>query len=189
MSNVLTEPEQDLMDNPTEPIDWSALAHELGTICGPDEVGTEIGGRKTAREAIERLIGPARLAGAVDYYVSFQPGFELARSVLWHVRPWSAMVRCREIFASEADIQARRSAVELLRVVADRRVLPRISEFLADPDAGIQARAIGILDQLVFSRLVEDEECASILEATLNHSNPRVQEMAADIREQLAKGA
>lgn len=183
----MTEPEQELMAKPTKRIDWYALARELGSIHGPDEAGSESGGTELAREAIERLIGPERLASAVDYYISLQPGFELARSVLWHVHPWSAMVRCREIFASESDIQTRRSAVELLRVVADRRVLPWIPEFLADHDAEIQAWAIGIVDQLIFSRLVDEEECAPILEAALNHRNLHVQELAADIRERLAK--
>jgi hypothetical protein len=130
----LTESEQELMAKSTERIDWDALARELGSIRAPDEVGTESGGTELACEAIERLIGPACLANAVDYYISLQPSFELARSVLWHVHPWSAMVRCREIFASESDLQTRRSAVELLRVVADRRVLPWIPEFLADRD-------------------------------------------------------
>jgi hypothetical protein len=176
------------MAKPTKPIDWHALAREMGTICGPDEAGTERGGTELAREAIERLIGPTRLANAVDYYISLEPGFELARSVLWHVHPWSAMLRCREIFASKADIQARRSAVELLRVVADRRVLPWVPEFLADLDPEIQAWAIGIVDQLVFSRLVDPEECASILEAALNHSNAHIQELAAEIRERIAMG-
>jgi hypothetical protein len=44
------------------------------------------------------------------------------------------------------------------------------------------------VDQLVFSRLVDEEECAPIFEAALNHSNPHIQELAANIRERLVVG-
>jgi len=63
---------------------------------------------------------------------------ERPRSVLWLLRPWSAMLPCRELFSTAGDLQVRRSAVELLRVVADRRVVPWVPTFLADPDPGIQ---------------------------------------------------
>lgn len=54
--------------------------------------------------------------------------------------------------------------VELLRVAADRRALKWIHEFLNDPDEEIQFWGFGIVDQLLFSELVEEEEVAHIIE-------------------------
>jgi len=170
----------------TDPIAWPALASALGTLGGDGVTRSERGGTNVAREAIGILLGSARLSDAVDFYVSGQPGFELARSVLWLLRPWPAMLRCRELFASaQHDVSVRRSAVELLRVVADARALPWVADFLRDPDAGVQLWGIGVVDQLVFSRLVEPDDCAAVLRMAQHHSNAAVRERAAEIAQQL----
>jgi len=167
-------------------IDWGSLANDLSAIRhDPDGGRTESGGRALALVAIERLIGPDRLAAAVDHYVAGLPGFELARSMLWVIHPWSAMLRCREIFACAEDINERRAAVELLRVVADERALPWVGEFLADPDLEIQAWGIGVVDQLLFSALVDAESCEPLLALARSHENPQVREAAAAIDEQI----
>jgi hypothetical protein len=164
------------------PIDWQALAERLQTIATKNgETRTEVGGTALARAAIAWLIEPERLATAVDHYVSLNPGFELARSVLWLLHPWAAMVRCREIATSDVDVNRRRSAVELLRVVADGRALPWVQDFLADPDEETQVWAIGIVDQLLFSRLIEPEACADLLAVAQIHDNARVRRAAAEI--------
>jgi hypothetical protein len=164
------------------PIDWSALAEQLRSVrTDGGDVRTEIGSATLARAAVEQLIDPKRLATAVDHYVAMRPGFELARAILWLVHSWEAMRRCREIFASDFDLQRRRGAIELLRVVADRRALPWIEEFLADPDAEIQAWGIGIVDQLIRSNLADPEDCKSLLTLASRHENPRVREKALDI--------
>jgi hypothetical protein len=163
-------------------IDWTALAKQLGTIL---EQG-ESGGSEYAYRALEIIIGPENLRAAVDHYVAQQPGYELARSVLRQLHPWSAMVRCREIYLTETDIEVRRDAVELLRVVADRRVLPWIPEFLNDPDEGVQAWGAGVVDQLLWSKRVEPEECEALLSAMSQHPHHRVRELHAFISEYLA---
>src|SRR5688572_24143069 len=126
-------------------IDWKALAVRLGTL----SEGGESGGSNYAREAIELLLGEDNLRESVDYYISGAPGSELARSVLWLIRPWSAMRYCYEIYKSEADIETRRMAVELLRVVADKRALSWVVEFLGDEDSGIQTWGVEMLEQLI----------------------------------------
>src|SRR4051812_43307752 len=98
-------------------IDWKQLGQQLGTL----RVDGESGGSSEALRAIELLLGEDQLRAAVDYYVAGHRGCELARSVLWQLHPWSAMQRCYEIYRSDADVGAKVSAVELLRVVADRR--------------------------------------------------------------------
>lgn len=134
--------------------------------------------------AVEHMLGSERLVSAVDHYVAARPGSELARSVLWLLHPWSAMLRCRELFASSRDLDVRRSAIELLRVVADARVLPWIEDFLADPDEEIQAWGILIVDQLLFAGLSDHDACEPILVRARSHANKRVRETVWNIDEQ-----
>jgi len=68
------------------------------------------------------------------------------------------MSYCYKIFKGPQKIAVRRAAVELLRVVADRRARPWIPEFLDDSDPDIQSWGIGVLDQLLFSELIWPEE-------------------------------
>src|SRR5215475_14494074 len=81
------------------------------------------------------------------------------------------MARCRELAALSNESETRRSAVELLRVVADRRFLPWVSEFLDDKDAHVQSWGIGVLDQLLWSELIESEEAEEVLERAAHHEN------------------
>ena len=160
-----------------EPIDWHNLAIQLGTL----SPNSESGGSDYAIRAIQLLLGEDQLRAAVDYCVQGQPGSELARSVLWHLHPWSAMQRCYEIYRSAESLGDRAYAVNLLNVVADRRALPWISGFLDDPDPDIQAWGVGVLDQLLWSGLIEIEECADLLEKARQHPHPEVRKSAAFI--------
>lgn len=133
-----------------DPIDWAHLATGLGLVEIAEPSGwNERGGSEHARNALECILGPERIVNAVEYYISMQPGFELARSVLRLMRPLSAMNHCRKIFRSHAPLAARRTAIELLRSVCDRRILPWVPEFLADPDPEIlrhQASSLSVDD-------------------------------------------
>ena len=128
-------------------IDWKAIAVQLGTL----RAGGESSGSEQARKAIELLLGEDNLRESVDYYISGGPGSELARSVLWLIRPWSAMKYCYDIYKSGRDIESRRMAVELLRVVADGRALGWVVEFLEDENEAIQSWGAGVLGQLICS--------------------------------------
>ena len=161
-------------------VDWEALARQLGAF--------ENGGGYSstmAKQAIEILLGEEIFQSAVDYYISFQPGYELARFVLWQIRPGSAMKHCYDIYKTEKDVDIKRDAIELLRVVADRRALGWVGEFLDDPDEGIQIWGIGLLDQLLWSDLIEPEEAELFLKQAENHNNPGVRETAESVREYL----
>jgi hypothetical protein len=163
-------------------IDWHKLALQIGSI---HERG-ESGGTDVARQALELIIGPEALRGAVDYYVAGHSGSELARSVLSLVKPAAAIDRCLEIARSDTDVESRQLAVELLRVVADARGIQWAGEFLNDVDEGVQIWAAGIVDQLLWSDLVDSEDCRDILEAMAQHKNGAVQERAVFIRSYLA---
>jgi hypothetical protein len=160
-------------------INWETLAKEIGAI---GEDGREIGSSSFGKRAIEKLLGEGNLRDAVDYYVDRKPGAELVRSVLWHIHPWSAMKYCYNIYHSSQDIENRRSAVELLRVIADERALPWVKEFLQDPDIGIQNWGAGLLDQMMWSKLVDPEDAEDLIVCAEQHANEKVRETAAFIR-------
>ena len=161
------------MNDNESTIDWEQLGLALGSI---REDRSEQSGTSFAHRALEEIIGVDGCRAAVDHYIGHRPGSELARSVLWHIRPWSAMQRCHEVYNSSEDLDERRSAVELLRVVADSRVLPWIPNFLADSDAGVQTWGAGIVDQLLWSNLIEADDCADLLHVMSEHSNEQVRE-------------
>jgi hypothetical protein len=165
-------------------IDWTDLARRLGSL---EESGGEHAGSGMAREALEEIVDADVFRSAVDHYLSGSPGGELARHVLWLTHPWPAMQRCHQIYSEDPDVEARRRAIELLRVVADRRALPWIAACLADPDPQIQYWGAGIVDQLLFSGLVEEEECESLLRAMADHPHEGVRKQHAYIRQYLAQ--
>ena len=158
---------------------WESIAKAVG---GIDENGQETSSSDKARAAIEILLGPENIKEAVRYYVLHKPGSELLRGVLWQLHPYSAMEECFNIFKTSPDVRSKRSAIELLRVVADRRVIPWITELLEYDDEGVQNLAIGIIDQLIFSHLCEEEEVRDLIDFSKRHLNPYVQENAHEIQ-------
>jgi hypothetical protein len=161
-----------------DPIDWTTLVKQLGLLAN----GGEMSSSGDARRALEILIGEPAIRASVDHYITRAPGSELARSVLWLMRPWSAMVYCYDIWKSSRSIEDRRTAVELLRVVADDRALNWVGQFLEDADEPIQIWGAGVLDQLLWSNLVEPEEAELVLVRAENHSSAAVRERVGFIR-------
>ena len=159
-------------------IDWAALAELLNC--------QSSGGSNYAKKALAEILGEVAVREAVDYYISGEPGSELARSVLWQIHPQSGMDYCYKIFKDDKDADRRRSAVELLRVVADEHALRWVLEFLNDPDVGIQIWGAGIVDQLLWSNLIEEKDCHDILAVMKIHTNVSVRERFDFISEFLA---
>jgi hypothetical protein len=159
-------------------IDWAALAKELDC--------ESRGGTKYARGALSSLLGDDAIREAVDYYISGRSGAGLARSVLWHIHPRVGIEYCYQIFKEETDLDRRRSAVELLRVVADESALKWVPEFLDDPDEGIQAWGAGVVDQLLWSGFIYEVDCRDILYSMQTHENSAVKERFEFISEFLA---
>jgi hypothetical protein len=159
-------------------IDWEKLAEDVGS----RKNGQESGSRDYAQAAIERIIGVENIRQAVDHYVAGDPGSGLIRSVIWRIHPFSAMERCYEIYKHDPDLENRRMAVELLRVAADRRVLPWIEEFLNDEDQSIRAWGFGIVDQLLWSELVWENEAAHLIELAEKSSDDYLREKAVFVR-------
>jgi len=159
-------------------INWDELATTLGLLIKNGERGSS----EAARRALEVLIGEDALRASVDYYIAGRSGAELARCVLWQLHPWSAMTYCYDIFKGPRSLEDRRMAVELIRVVADCRALPWVAEFLDDEDTDIQLWGVGVLDQLLQSRLIEPEQVEDLLRMAERHQNVAVRERAEFIR-------
>ena len=156
---------------------WVNIAKEVEAI---GENGYQFSSSQKAREAIEILLGKDNLKEAVRYYVAHKPGSELLRSVLWQLHPYSAMEECYRIFKESSNLDEKIDAVELLRVVADKRVLKWVPEFLEHENSGIQNWGIGIIDQLLFSHLCDDEDVVEILQQASKHHSQYVREKAEE---------
>ncbi len=153
-------------------IDWEQLAKSVGAI----SEGGESGSNRFAWKAIENLIGEENIKEAVEHYIGGGPGSELARFVIWQIHPWSAMEYCYEIYKTDSDLENRRAAVELLRVAADDRVVPWIRDFLEDQDIAIRAWGFGVVDQLLWSELVEEDDVLELIELAEKSADENLQE-------------
>jgi hypothetical protein len=153
---------------------------EVRAVLRIEMIDGEAAGIDAARRALEMILGTETLS--VDYYVALRPARELVRSVLWLLRPWSAMARCHELAQSPNEIEIRQNAVRLLQVVGDHRAFPWVSEFLNEQDPVIQTCGIGLLDQLLWSELIEPKDAEQVLESAERHENEGVRERAEFIR-------
>ena len=162
--------------------DWETIAKNLGTI---DDLGQESSSSEKAKKAIQILLGEEFLRDAVKYYIECRPGSELLRGVLWQIQPTVSMEECYRIFKEDECIENKISAVELLRVVADKAALKWVPEFLACEYEGVQNWGIGVIDQLVYSELVSVEDISEILAQAMAHKSEYVREKAAYIQSML----
>jgi len=167
------------------PINWEDIAGALGTLHRSDgSVGwSESGGAEVGRRALVHILGEQELENAIQWYLGFRPGGEVAQSVLNLLDSDYAMDRCYEIGTTDPDIVRRRSAVELLRGFAVARSLPWVNTFLQDKDVEVQNWGVSLLDQLVFRGEVEPQDAEPYIVAAEGHPNPDVQRMARAIRE------
>ena len=150
-------------------VDWSRMAEEFG--CG------DMGSGDLAERALDRILGDEMVHGTVDHYIDCRgsgTGAELARAFLIHIGSPQARNYCHRIYKEDADIERRRGAVDLLRMISDRTKLPWVREFLDDPDPYIQGYGGSMLDQLLFSRRVFEDECEDLLVIMRDHANEAV---------------
>lgn len=148
-------------------VDWGRLADQLDTVIWTNGHSTKI-----ACEALAAIIGDNELCAAVDFYLSHQPGFEVARSVLQLLSPPAAMERCRERFRQASNEGEAADTIELLRWVADKRVLGWMDEFQTSDSLLVRSWAIAIIDQLWMKGEVEPDEGRPYVEPALQDSDP-----------------
>ncbi|MBC8128435.1 MAG: hypothetical protein H8M99_14940 [Gloeobacteraceae cyanobacterium ES-bin-144] len=148
-------------------IDWPGTALKIGSGRG--------GGTDVARNAISEILGSEAITGAVEHYITYIDGSELARSVLGLLRPKVAMDYCMKIYREDDHLRRRQSSIELLRNIGDRRAFEWVPELLNDPDPTIQTWGASMVDELLFAGYIEADDCVKILVTMSEHSNPGVQ--------------
>jgi len=164
-------------------MDWKSLAHDLG-ITRDGRRGTTV---DDYRRALELLVGEDVIRSGVDYYVAGGDGMDLVAGVLSRIRPRSAMERCYQIFRSEADVHAKRAAIDLMRMVADRPALAWVPEFLSDPDQGVQNWGIEVVEQLLWTGTIDEAEGEAVLAQAERHPNEHVRTVVERTRAMLRK--
>jgi hypothetical protein len=147
-------------------IDWPATALKIDSGHG--------GGSQFARDAISEILGSDAIVGAVEHYITYIDGSELARSVLALLRPKEAMDYCMKIYREDPSSKRRHAAIELLRSITDKRAFEWVPELLSDADPTIQSWGASMVDELLFAGLVEAEDCLGLMETMKLHSNSQV---------------
>ena len=169
----------------TGAVDWTALAERLGTITWTEGGRSELGGTRVARKALAELLGEELLVSAVEHYLRHEPGDETARSVLLELKPPTAMDRCLAVFESDPDIDRVRTAVELLRWVADQRALAWYPSIMAHEDEIVRAWGTRLIDQLWMSGELEAEDAMPYLMSALSDGSEIVRSNAEQVVEML----
>jgi hypothetical protein len=161
----------------TRKVSWEELAENFETITS---VG-ELGGTDLATQVLEYIIGADFFEDAVEHYVRFGTGYELARSVLSRLRTNSATLHCYKIYKTSASILERRAAVELLAVAGSSITLNWIPEFLSDsdPEGDIPRLAMQILDQLLYRHIVNEDEADPLYHLASQHADKYIRELAS----------
>ena len=169
----------------TGTIDWTALAERLETITWTEGGRRELGGTRVARQALAELLGEELLVSAVEHYLKHEPGDETARSVLLELKPPVAMDRCLAVFESDPDIDRVRTAIELLRWVADLRALAWYPSIMAHEDEMVRVWGTRLIDQLWMSGELEAEDAMSYLTPALTDRSEIVRSNAEQVIEML----
>lgn len=94
------------------------------------------------------------------------------------------MERCREIFRSPANEQQAADAINLLKMVADRRVFEWIPEFMQSANEGVKVWTLGIIDQLMITQeCVTAEEAMPFFKQALADPSENVKQQAKQFLE------
>lgn len=167
-------------------IDWRALAQQVGDLKAD---GTEKGnGTESGQRALELIIGQENIRGAVDQWVSLEPGAFTAEKTLLIIGSTIAMEYCYEIYKKEPNTQRAGAAVFLLSEMADSRFMRWAREFMEDNDDSVRWNALMALGQVLQGPL-GDEGIAlakELLSKAETDHDQRLRERAITIRKQLA---
>lgn len=133
--------------------------------------------------AYEIVLGEDFFRSAVDHYLSGDDAGVFARHMLSEVRSFIAMDYCYEIYQLSQDVDRKSSALELLRWIANEKVLDWIPEFLYHSESDIQNCAILIIDQMMFKQIISYDHMLPIIQQALNHPRDYIREKIKDFIE------
>jgi len=168
-------------------IDWRALALEVGDL-NPDGSEAGCGSTYSAIHALELVIGEENIRGAVDQWISLEPGAFTAEKALLILRSTVAMEYCYQIYKNEPNTPRAGMAVFLLSEMADSRFMQWARELMEDSNETVRWNALMALNQ-VFQGALGDEGIAlakELLAKAEHNHEPRLRERAREIREGLA---
>jgi len=158
-------------------INWKELACKVGAVTPEGEVG----GTEYARKALVEILGEDLIIGAVRAFLALESGSELARNVLWVLRPDCALRECFRRFSESQDVEERRLSVALIASIPNRLAVEWVQEFLDDKDSEIQSWGATVLLNLVFEDQVEEDEVRSLISVCERHQNETVRKVASQI--------
>jgi len=160
-------------------IDWGEVARRLESV---QVDGSEVGGDHLARKCLALVLGEDELRCAVDQYLELGVGNEVIRSTLSLLQPECAMLRCFEVVEDKSeDLDRRMVALSLLSSIADAHALEWIPGFLNDPNEDIQAKAMYVLEQIIYRERIGRNAVEDILDVARAHPSPCVRESVTTI--------
>jgi hypothetical protein len=139
--------------------------------------------------AVCGLVGMELLEAAIDCYIAFRPGANLARAVLDLLRPEGLWAYCLEILRTSSDHHVRGYCVDVMRAVAGRRALPDIKGLLSDESANVQSWAASMVFDMLWKREWCWQEVRTLVDDMDGHENEIVRREAVAIRERFAPGS
>jgi hypothetical protein len=157
-------------------IDWRGLDKEVGGCWG-----TESGIR-----VLELIVGEENIRGAVDHWITFEPGYGAAEQVLLLMRSTVAMEYCYEIYKSEPNTERGLRAIFLLSEMADWRFVRWARELMEDRNT--RWNTVVALEQVLEGPLDDDGIALAkeLLAQAKTDSDQRLRERAVEIHKRLA---
>jgi hypothetical protein len=157
-------------------IDWRALDKQVG-----GGWGTESGIR-----ALELIVGEENIRGAVDHWITFEPGYGAAEQVLLIMRSTVAMEYCYEIYKNEPNTERAGRAIFLLSEMADWRFMRWACELVENSNS--RWNAVVALEQVLEGPLGDEgiDLAKKLLAQAETDADQRLRERAVKIRKRLA---
>ena len=157
-------------------IDWRALDKQVGG-CWGTEPGIRV---------LELIVGGENIRGAVDHWITFEPGYGAAEQVLLIMRSTIAMEYCYEIYKNEPNTERAGRAIFLLSEMADWRFMRWARELM--DDSRTRWNTVVALEQVLKGAL-GDEGIAlakELLAEAETDNDQRLREREVEIHKRLA---
>jgi hypothetical protein len=154
-------------------INWESLANETVGTMGDQNC---LDGAALSARALEVILGEDFFRDAVEVVLKEGEESELARCILKTIRSTIAMKYCYEIFKTSDDVDRSISALALIRWIANSGVIQWIPELLSSSEPDVQNCAVAIIDQMLWSHILDYDNLKPMLVSSLSHPREYVRE-------------
>ena len=165
---------------------WKELAIKVGSL-KYDSSGRKMGeadGTYFARDALELILDKNEIKEMVEYILDHKEGEGLVISILRYIKSSTATQYAYNTYKN-SEGQRAMDAVWILKQIAHPMSFKWIEEFLDDDN--VKGWGIGVLDQLLWWGLIEEEDAEYLLKKGEKHKNKHVRETVEFIRNYLKK--